>query len=278
MLYNSICEADKQKLMNNSARKGILNLIPKGEKDTRYLKNLRPITLLNSDYKIVEKMIANRMVPALEQVINEDQRGFLPNRRISVNIRKILDITFQCQKQDNIILSCDYMKCFDRVETPAIIKSMEYFGFSERLRKWVTIIYSDFKIRIQNNGNFSDPVSVGRSVRQGGPASNGLFLVVAELLANSLRDDVAIKGVYVKDIRQFLNQYADDMDICLAYDQRSLERVLNHINIFQKSTGFKLNYDKTTVYRVGSLAKSAAKLYTQHDLKMDKRINKCVRN
>ena len=79
----SVCE---------SSRQGVINLIPKKGKDVHLLKNLRPITLLNSDYKIVEKAIANRMVPALEEIIHSDQAGFLPNRKIETNIRKIFDL------------------------------------------------------------------------------------------------------------------------------------------------------------------------------------------
>ena len=56
--------------LHASARRGILNLIPKSNKDTRYVKNLRPITLLNTDYKIIEKAIANKMIPALEHIIH----------------------------------------------------------------------------------------------------------------------------------------------------------------------------------------------------------------
>ena len=69
-----------------SGRLGIVNVIPKGNKDTRYLKNLRPITLLNTDYKILEKSVANRMLDALQDVIHPDQKGFLPGRKISCNI------------------------------------------------------------------------------------------------------------------------------------------------------------------------------------------------
>ena len=67
------CYEDKS--LHSTARRGILNLIPKTGKDTRYVKNLRPITLLNTDYKIIEKAVANKMTPALEHIIHQDQRG-----------------------------------------------------------------------------------------------------------------------------------------------------------------------------------------------------------
>ena len=74
----------KTSYFTKTARSGILNLIPKANKDTRLVKNLRPITLLNTDYKIIEKAIANKMIPALETIISKDQRGFMKDRRISV--------------------------------------------------------------------------------------------------------------------------------------------------------------------------------------------------
>ena len=86
--------------LHDSARKGILNLIPKANKDTRYIKNLRPITLLNTDYKIIGKTIANKMIPALSHIIHKDQRGFMKERRISVNIRKMLDVIHQATEED----------------------------------------------------------------------------------------------------------------------------------------------------------------------------------
>ena len=88
IFLDMVLENYVQKHMHNSARKGILNLIPKPNKDSRYIKNLRPITLLNTDYKIIEKVIANKMIPGLEHIIHTDQRGFMKDRRISVNIRK----------------------------------------------------------------------------------------------------------------------------------------------------------------------------------------------
>ena len=266
-------DAYQDRLLHRSARKGVLNLIPKGNKDTRVLQNLRPITLLNADYKIIEKLIANRMMCALEVMIHQDQTGFIPNRRIAANIRKILD-AIQCEEHKEedpptIILSCDYVKCFDRVELAGVLGAMEQFGFSRYLRTWVEIIYTEFTLKVQNNGFFSSNVDATRGLHQGGPASNAIFLTVAELLACNLRRNVGtnIRGLYVKDILQFLNQFADDMDVCMKDDGKSLQYVVRCINEFGASTGFALNYDKTTVYRVDSSKNSIAKKYTETEFK-----------
>ena len=125
-------------------------------------------------------------------------------------------------------MSCDYLKCFDRIETECVIQALKLFNFSDYICRWVEIICTDFSLRIQNCGFFSEQIRVGRSVRQGGPASNALFLVVAELLAIALRGDPQIKGANLHEIIQLLNQYADDMDVCSDFDETSIERILHH--------------------------------------------------
>ena len=78
--------------IHNSALRGIISLIPKKGKDSRILNNLRSIMLLNTDYKLIEKVLANRLKPVLIELINEDQKGFLAGRHIATNIRRVFDL------------------------------------------------------------------------------------------------------------------------------------------------------------------------------------------
>ena len=73
-------------------RRGLITLVPKKNKPANLLKNWRPITLLNCDYKIAAKSIANRIKKVLPKIINNDQTGFLKNRTIGENIRLIDNI------------------------------------------------------------------------------------------------------------------------------------------------------------------------------------------
>ena len=79
----------KEKYLHTSALLGIINLIPKPLKDSRNLTFLRLITILNSDYNAIEKMIANRIEKAMDMIISDDQRGFRKHQRICCNIRTI---------------------------------------------------------------------------------------------------------------------------------------------------------------------------------------------
>ena len=75
-----------------------------------------------------------------------------------------------------------------------------------------------------------------------------------------------IKGIPVEQIINLLNQFADDLDVMSENDENSVRQIMKEINDFERNSGFKISYDKTTMYRIGSLKKSNAKIYTQPDL------------
>ena len=255
--------------MHGTAREGILNLIPKGNKDARFLKNLRPITLLNVDYKLIEKVLANRLDKVLHEIIHQDQTGFMKNRRIAVNIRKVYDIMQYCKKEDiqAVILNLDFVKCFDNIATESIQGSMEFFGIPPFIRNWVEILYTDFSIKVQNNGKFTDSIPVEKSVHQGGCISVQLFLLCAEIIALELRQCEKIQGIPIDDIIYLLNQYADDMNVSSLFEENSIKEIFAQLDWFRDNTGFLLSYEKTELYRIGSLHNTEAMLYTQNSIK-----------
>ena len=79
---------------------------------------------------------------------------------------------------------------------------MNYFDFGDYLIKWIDLLYKDFKVTVQNNGNFSQEISVTCSIHQGGCCSAEIFLICAETLAIELRSK-EIKGVKIGSIEQF---------------------------------------------------------------------------
>ena len=256
-------EVHEQKKLHTSARIGILNLIPKANKDARLVKNLRPITLLNVDYKIIEKAIANKMIPALETLIHKDQRGFMKNRRISVNIRKLLDIMEYVKENDidAVVLSLDFVKCFDKCSFSILHGSLEFFQFGNVVKEWTKILYDDFKVKIQNNGYFSDYIDIKKGVHQGGCCSSIYFLVIAEILAMALRDNGDIQGITIQQVTNLLNQFADDTDVFSLGEEKSIRAIFEELENFRTQSGFTISYDKTVLYRIGSLRHSRAQMY-----------------
>ena len=190
------------------------------------------------------------MEPVLDTILSDDQRGFRKGRRISCNIRTVYElIRFAKEnKLDVLILSLDFEKCFDKIEFCALLGSLRFFKFPEYVTNWIEILYTDFEVMTQNNGYFSRRFTVNRGVHQGGPCSSTLFLICTEILALTLKDNKEIKGIPVKEILKLLSQYADDADIYMLKEQKSLDSVFQALEKFRLLSGFTLNYDKTSIF------------------------------
>ena len=140
-----------------SQRRGIITLIPKPNKDTALLDNLRPISLLNTDYKILTKAIAKRLEKVLPKVINPDQTGYIKNRYIGENIRLISDIMTYTEEENirGIVLFIDFKKAFDTIEWDFINCCLKAFNFGPDIQNWVKILYNVSSC-IVNNGFASE--------------------------------------------------------------------------------------------------------------------------
>ena len=169
----------------------------------------------------------------------------------------------ETKNMDALILSLDFEKCFDKIEFCALLGSLNFFDFPEYVTNWIKILYTDFKANTQNNGFFSKRFSINRGVHQGGPCSSLLFLICAEILALSLKNEEQIQGIPIEEMKKLLGQYADDADIYLLKKQKELDLTFEVLEKFHKSSGFTLNYDKTTIMRIGSGRFSNDMLITQ---------------
>ena len=254
--------------LHKSALEGIITLIPKKDKDVRKIENMRPITLLNVDYKIIEKVLADRIKPSLYDIIHPNQKGFLKGRHISINIQKILDLLDYTHENNipGVILSIDWSKAFDRCEINSVLGALEKFGYPPQYVKWIKTVYTGPNSKVVNKGFLSNSINIERSVKQGGPNSAFLFLVIAELFAISLRQNKQITGFPIKEIMDLLGQFADDTDLFLNATERNIRNALSIVDNFYHISGMKVNYDKTTLYRIGSLNQSDAQMYVEQQV------------
>ena len=85
--------------------RGAISMIPKAGKDLDKLKNWRPITLLNQDYKILAKVMANRCKKLMPSIIGSDQSGFVENRFIGCNIIRLQNLMDLCSEEE-LVESC----------------------------------------------------------------------------------------------------------------------------------------------------------------------------
>ena len=253
-LLNALNYAYSKGLLSITQRRGLITLIPKKNKPTNLMKNWRPITLLNCDYKIATKCIASRIKKVLPKLINNDQTGFMKNRFIGENIRLIDSIINYANTEqiEGLLLFIDFEKAFDSIEWSFIEKTLKYYSFGNSLITWIKLFYTDMCSCVQNNGWSSDFFTLSRGVRQGCPPSPYLFILCAEILANAVRNDPKVRGIKVFDTECKISQYADDTTFILDGSQSSFSRSLYLLDTFALISGLKVNYDKTEALWIGS--------------------------
>ena len=253
-------------------KRGIIKLIPKKETEPFYIKNWRPITLLNCDYKIAAKSLANRLKNVLPNLISSDQTGFMKNRFIGENVLLIENV-IRYAKEKNItglLLFLDFEKAFDTIEWPFIFRTLEFFGFGKTFVSWIKCFYSDIESCVINNGWGSNFFKIKRGVRQGCPLSPYLFVLTVEVLAKEIRGNKNIKGILIKSKEIKISQYADDTTLILDGSKKSLTSALTAIDNFGKVSGLKLNSKKTEALWIGANSGKDINLLPERNLKWQK--------
>ncbi len=238
-------------------KRGIITLIPKKEKNRLFLKNWRPISLLNVDYKILAKLFAIRLTKVLPFIINEDQTGYIKGRFIGFNIRQIEDaILFSdINNTPGIILSIDFEKAFDTINWKFIDSALRAFNFGENFCNVIKTLYNNISSCVTNGGQISDWFMPERGVRQGCPISPYLFIIAIELLAIHIRENEDIQGIEINNKVLKICQLADDTT-CFVKDLESINIILSVFNKFKVCAGLKMNIDKTKANYIGSLKNS----------------------
>ena len=237
-----------------SQKRGIITLLHKGN-DRKDLNNWRPITILNTDYKILSKVIASRLQLVISDIISTSQKGFVKGRNITELIRHI-DDTINLANRSNtsgIIAAVDFSKAFDSVSKQAIKNVLYKFNFGPKFIKLVSVLLNNSESCVKNAGWLSSWFPCEKGVRQGCCASPYLFLLVAEVMSIKLRGTTNIKGINFENLNISIPkilQYADDTTLILN-DEYELETALDIVDKFGKLCGLKLNRNKSSVLAIG---------------------------
>lgn len=240
--------------LTDSQRESLLRLIHKKD-DRRLPKNWRPISLLNTDYKLVSKVITERLKSVMSSVVHQDQTCSVPGRSIFSNLQFVRDLLDMIDKTDEtgILVTLDQEKAFDRVDHKFLMRTLSKFGFGPTFCQWVSLFYNNVFSRIIVNGNLSDPIFLGRGVRQGCPLSPLLYVLVSEVLSTQIRNCPDIVGFHLPGAGglQFkISQYADDATNFVK-SERSLFHLLRVVHSYERGSGAKLNTAKSEAMWLG---------------------------
>lgn len=117
VLYKLFLEIEEKETLSHSMKMGVITLLYKKKGDKRLLKNWRPISLLNVDYKIIARIMSNRLKHVLPNIISDSQTCCIVGKDIAdtlVSIRDIIEMT-EIDEMEGYIVKIDQEKAFDRV-------------------------------------------------------------------------------------------------------------------------------------------------------------------
>jgi len=180
-----------------SQRQGLITLICKDPTNADTLKNWRPISLLNTDYKILSKVLTMRLSKIIDEIVHPDQTCSVPGRMIHDNvhlIRNLVEYTND-KNMSAALISMDQSKAFDRVSHDYLFNVLSNFGFKSQFISLVKLLYTDIRSSILVNGFITEQFPVKRSVRQGCSLSPLLYVLCMEPFAHRIRMCPMIKGI-----------------------------------------------------------------------------------
>ena len=249
-----IDECLKIEYLEDSQNLNYISLMLKDPNNPHLVKNYRPLSLNNTDYKIITKAHAIRVAQIMHIVIHPDQLASVKGRTIAEANNTIRDIiTYSEDRQLHAcILSIDQMKAFDRVDHSWIHRLLEHMNFGPYFRKWIRTIYAAPRACVLANGTLSNVFRITRGVRQGDPLSSYLYTISLEPFLEKIRRDKYIKGVTLPgEIERKLVSFADDLNAFLT-NHRSIRRTLEISDQFGAASGSKINRAKTTALAMGT--------------------------
>lgn len=180
------------KEVNNS----LIVLIPKISNPTS-VNHFRPISLCNVVYKIISKLLVDKLRSLLDKMVTPSQLAFIPNRWIAKNqiiVQELLH-SFKTRKTNPglMAIKLDLQKAYNRVNWKFLQVVLLHFEFNETFTKWIMACVSLVSFEVIINGGKSESFKLCRGLRQGDPLSLYLFILGQEVLSKLFEKELNLK-------------------------------------------------------------------------------------
>ncbi|GKU87265.1 hypothetical protein SLEP1_g1695 [Rubroshorea leprosula] len=233
-----------------------ITLIPKGESPD-IIQKFRPICLLNVAYKVLSKVIVNRLRPHLQSLIGPFQNSFLAGRSTTDNIILTQEAIHSMRRMKGRIgaatFKIDLHKAFDSISWDFLLEVLVDFNIPAPLIRLIMFSISSLKLSVLWNGNELPYFQPQHGLRQGDPLSPYLFIMAMEKLSHMILSQVQTgswKPFKVSRGGLALSHlfFANDLMLFCQASQTQIAMVMDCLSEFSGRSGLEINLAKSKLY------------------------------
>ncbi|GKC58912.1 RNA-directed DNA polymerase, eukaryota [Tanacetum coccineum] len=231
-------------------------LIPKVP-DVKFVTDFRPISLIGCVYKVVTKILANRLATVISDLVSDIQSAFVANRQILDGPFILNELLTWCKKKkkQSLVFKVDFAKAYDSVHLDYLLDVLHAFGFGPNWCRWIRGTFSSAMASILVNGSPSSEFPFFCGLKQGDPLAPYLFILIMESLHISFSraiNDGLFKGVHIQGSVSLSHLfYADDAVFIGEWSDSNMVNIVKILKCFFLASGLKINIQKSQILGVG---------------------------
>ncbi|PRQ24992.1 putative RNA-directed DNA polymerase [Rosa chinensis] len=249
----------------------LIILVPKKD-EADSISDYRPIALANFTFKVITKILADRLGLVASRIVSSNQSGFIKGRSIADPIiltSECVNLLDRESKWGNLAIKLDISKAFDTLDWAFLLRVLQAFGFAPTFISWIHRVLQSAWLSVQINGNSCGFFQCSRGVRQGDPLSPLLFCLAEEVLSRGLSKMVSKGKIYPIAAPRRVNPpshvlFADDVMVFMQGNPRSLRALMKFLEEYAINSGQVVNKNKSSVF-LGKYAQRR-KVFIQHVL------------
>ncbi|GKA45251.1 RNA-directed DNA polymerase, eukaryota, reverse transcriptase zinc-binding domain protein [Tanacetum coccineum] len=218
---------------------------------------IRPISLIGSQYKIIGKLLANRLSTVISKCISPVQSAFIKGRNIldgPLILNEVME-RYRNRKKKLMVFKVDFEKAFDSLRWDFLDLVMEKLGFGIKWRSWIFGCLRSARSSILVNGSPTAEFEISWGLREGDPLSPFLFILAMEglhALTCKTEELNLYKGAsFGRDNMSILHLiYVDDVIFFGEWSHTNVHHLLCVLRCFFLISGLKINVHKSSILGV----------------------------
>jgi hypothetical protein len=232
-------------------KRGVIICLPK-ERLPQSPEDFRPITLLNNDYKILARLVTNRLQTVITAHLPATQFCGVHGNTILDAVATIRDSIAYAEYHHTplCVISLDFRNAFDRISHDYLFKTLRAYGIDEPIIAGLRHLYEGATSLVQVNGQLYGPIPIHCAVRQGCPMSMALYTLCLHPLLQMMKH--RLHGIRLPHSTSPISvvAYADDVTI-FATSPADLRVIDDALTTFERASGSQINPQKSKALPIG---------------------------